>query len=110
MVCLLRLAVLSGVTDMASEKHLQDYLFSLAATHDIYCRKVMAVGHTGFPDAFLVCAGRLALVELKSPTKKGRLSKKQEREIARLREQGVNVYIVDSYKGVDNVIHQIADA
>ena len=95
---------------MASEKDLQNYLFSIADAHGIYCRKVQAVGHTGFPDAFLVYSGRVALVELKSPTGKGRLSKKQEREIARLRAHNINVYIVDSYEGVDNVIRQIADA
>tara|TARA_R110000787_G_scaffold268328_2_gene374803 strand:- start:149 stop:433 length:285 start_codon:yes stop_codon:yes gene_type:complete len=93
-----------------SEKALQNYLFARAEDHGIYCRKMVAVGHTGFPDAFLVFAGRAALVELKSPTGKGRLSKKQEREIARLREQGMNVYIVDSKDGVDDVIRNIADA
>ncbi len=95
---------------MASEKHLQNYLFKRADEHDIFCRKVSAEGHVGFPDAFLVCAGRIALVELKSPTGKGRLSKKQVREIERLREQGVNVYVVDTYEGVENVIRNIADA
>tara|TARA_R110002096_G_scaffold130706_2_gene280033 strand:+ start:675 stop:959 length:285 start_codon:yes stop_codon:yes gene_type:complete len=93
-----------------SEKSLQNYLFTRAANHDIFCRKVSAEGHTGFPDAFLVFAGRAALVELKSPTGKGRLSKKQEREIARLRDHGMNVYIVDSKDGVDEVIRNIADA
>lgn len=95
---------------MASEKHLQNYLFKRADEYNIFCRKVSAEGHVGFPDAFLVFAGRAALVELKSPTGKGRLSKKQEREIARLREQGMNVYVVDTYEGVDNVIRNIADA
>jgi hypothetical protein len=94
---------------VTSEKSLQTYLFSRADDHGIFIRKVRAEGHTGFPDAFLVYAGRFALVELKSPTGKGRLSKKQEREIQRLRDQGVNVYIVDSYIGVDNVIRNIAD-
>lgn len=93
-----------------TEKALQNYLFARADDHGIYCRKMAAVGHTGFPDAFLVFAGRAALVELKSPKGTGRLSKKQEREIARLREQGMNVYIVDSKEDVDNVIRNIADA
>jgi PII-like signaling protein len=95
---------------MISEKSLQRYLMRRARQHGIYARKVIAIGNTGFPDAFLVCAGRVVLVELKSPTGKGRLSMKQEREIARLREQGVNVYVVDSREGVDNVIKQLADA
>lgn len=93
-----------------NEAALQRYLMRRARQHDIYARKVTAVGNTGFPDAFLVCAGRVVLVELKSPTGKGRLSVKQEREIARLREFGINVYIVDSKEGVDNVIRNLADA
>lgn len=95
---------------MTSEKTLQMYLMRRARDHGIYARKVVAVGHTGFPDAFLVFAGRVVLVELKSPTGRGRLSPKQEREIARLGAHGVNVYIVNTKEGVDNVIKQLADA
>lgn len=95
---------------MVSEKHLQNYLFKRAKDHGIYCRKMEAIGYVGFPDVFLVFSGRMALVELKSPTGKGRLSRKQEREIERLRAEGVNVYIVDSNEGVDNVIRNLADA
>lgn len=71
---------------------------------------MQAVGHTGFPDVMLARYGRVVLVELKSPTGKGRVSKKQEREMARLKDAGVNVYVVDSYDGVENVFKQIADA
>jgi len=49
-------------------------------------------------------------VELKSPKGNGRLSKKQIIEIAALKEADINVYIIDSFEGVDNVIRQIADA
>ena len=95
---------------MASERTLQRYLINLARCHDIYARKVAATGHTGFPDVFLACKGRVIMVELKSPTGKGRLSRKQEREIERLRDENINVYVIDSYDEADEVIKNLADA
>ena len=93
-----------------SERNLQRYLIVSAELHDIFCRKVQAIGHVGFPDMFLARNGRIVLVELKSPTGKGRLSKKQEKEIERLRNEGINVYVIDSYAGADDVIKNLADA
>jgi hypothetical protein len=93
-----------------SERNLQRYLIVSAELHDVFCRKVQAIGHVGFPDMFLARNGRIVLVELKSPTGKGRLSKKQEKEIERLRDEGINVYVIDSYAGVDDVIKNLADA
>ena len=93
-----------------SERNLQRYLIVSAELHDIFCRKVQAVGHVGFPDVFLARNGRIVLVELKSPTGKGRLSKKQEKEIERLRNEGINVYVIDSYAGADDVIKNLADS
>jgi len=93
-----------------SERNLQRYLIISAELHDIFCRKVQAIGHVGFPDMFLARNGRIVLVELKSPSGKGRLSKKQEKEIERLRNEGINVYVIDSYAGVDDVIKNLADA
>ena len=93
-----------------SEKYLQHYLILRAELHDIYARKVRAVGHVGFPDVFLAHKGRIVLVELKSPTGRGRLSKKQEREIERLKNVGVTVYVIDTFEGADDVIRNLADA
>ena len=93
-----------------SERNLQRYLIISAELHDVFCRKVQAIGHVGFPDMFLARNGRIVLVELKSPTGKGRLSKKQEKEIERLRNERINVYVIDSYAGVDDVIKNLADA
>ena len=93
-----------------SEKNLQRYLIINAKLHDVFCRKVQAIGHVGFPDMFLARNGRIVLVEMKSPTGKGRLSKKQEKEIERLRNEGINVYVIDSYAGADDVIKNLADS
>jgi hypothetical protein len=93
-----------------SEKDLQHYLILRAELHDIYARKVRAVGHVGFPDVFLARSDHIVLVELKSPTGRGRLSKKQEKEIERLRDEGVNVHVIDSYEEADEIIKNLADA
>jgi hypothetical protein len=93
-----------------SERNLQRYLIISAELHDIFCRKVQAIGHVGFPDMFLARNGRIVLVELKSPTGRGRLSKKQGREIERLKNVRINVYVIDSYEGAADVIKNLADA
>ena len=92
-----------------SEKDLQRYLILRAELHDIFARKVQAVGHTGFPDMFLARSGRIVLVELKSPSGKGRLSKKQEKEIERLKNAGITVHVIDTFERVDDVIKKLAD-
>jgi hypothetical protein len=93
-----------------SEKHLQDYVIREANLRGIYCRKVVAVGHTGFPDLFLAHKGRVVMVELKSPTGKGRLSAKQNLEIVRLTRAGLDVRVIDSYEGADDVITTLTKA
>jgi hypothetical protein len=95
---------------MASEKSLQDYLLKRAKFNGIYARKLVAVGHTGFPDVLLAVGGHAIFVELKSPTGLGRLSKKQGREIERMVEAGLVVLIIDTEEKVDELIVEIFDA
>jgi hypothetical protein len=95
---------------VTSEKSLQQYAMKLAYSHGIYCRKVQAIGHTGFPDVFMARAGRIILIELKSPKGTGRLSAKQKLEIKKLKEEGVNVYVCETRECVDHAIRQLADA
>jgi len=95
---------------MNSEQALQTYLLRQASYYAIYARKVQAVGHTGFPDVFLSHGSRVALVEIKSPTGRGELSKKQELEISRIEESGTKVYVIENKEEADYVIAQFADA
>ena len=90
-----------------SEKHLQDYLFSQAKKHGIYARKMQAVGHTGFPDVLLAFDSNALFIELKNPNGKGRLSKKQEAEIRKLLEVGLDVYVISKKEEVDDLIRGI---
>lgn len=46
----------------------------------------------------------IVLVELKTP--RGRLSGSQERLIAKLREQGVAVYVIDTVEGFEGVLER----
>tara|TARA_R110000824_G_scaffold20858_8_gene78215 strand:- start:1105 stop:1389 length:285 start_codon:yes stop_codon:yes gene_type:complete len=90
-----------------TERLLQNYLVRKAKQNGVYARKVVAVGNTGFPDVFLLSKGTIILVELKSPTGRGRLSEKQKSEIAQLIKHGAEVRVIDNYKGVDDVIGEI---
>ena len=65
-------------------------------------RKVAWVGHTGAPDQLVLLPGIAAFVECKAPGKKP--TKVQEREIARLKSSGLEVYVVDSELSVDQVL------
>jgi hypothetical protein len=95
---------------MTSEKNLQDYLIKKCGFNGIYARKMQAVGHTGFPDVLLAIYGAAVFVELKSPTGRGRLSLKQEREIERMTKAGLAVLVLNSKEQVDDLIIKIIDA
>jgi hypothetical protein len=49
-------------------------------------------------------------VELKSPTGRGRLSRKQANEIERMAEAGLAVLLIDTKEKVDELIVEIFDA
>lgn len=57
-------------------------------------RKLQWIGRVGAPDRFMAKKGRVVLVEFKAP---GQLARAEQlREHARLREAGVEVYVIDS--------------
>lgn len=91
---------------MAGEGLLQRYLFAVAKEHNIIARKMAAVGRRGFPDVMLAAGGKIIFAELKNPNGRGRLSKLQEREIALMRRVGLEVRVIDSKEGVDDVIRE----
>jgi len=93
-----------------SEGLLQKYLFARAKENRVLARKMAAVGRRGFPDVLLARGGQIIFVELKSPTGRGRLSKLQEREIALMRSIGIDVRVIDSKEGVDDVIREFTTA
>lgn len=56
-------------------------------------RKLQWIGRHGAPDRLFIKAGRIVFIEFKAPRKKP--TKNQEQEIARLRAEGCEVYVVD---------------
>lgn len=69
--------------------------------------KTECVGKRGFPDCTLIDNGQVIFVELKSPAGTGRLSKLQERTIQQMRAAGARVEVIDSVKGVNNLIREL---
>lgn len=94
---------------MKTEGALQRYFKSQAASHGIMWRKIKFEGQSGCPDILIAHKGRIIFVELKSPTKKGRLSEIQKRQIKHFKNAGIKVHVVDDKEQVDNVISEITD-
>lgn len=90
-----------------TEAQLQNYLMKQAKAHQVYARKLVAVGRTGFPDVMICFDGLPVFIELKSPTGTGRLSKKQNREIVNMRERGMTIMVLHTTQEIDNVIRAI---
>ena len=51
--------------------------------------------------------GKVVLVELKNPNKQGRLSEIQVRQIAKFKQVGIKVHVVDNKEQINNVIREI---
>ena len=90
-----------------NEEQLDKYLSRSCKTYGVYCRKLVAVGQTGFPDRLLVMYGQAVFVELKSPTGKGVLSAKQKLEIGKMSAYGLDVRVIDSTVQVDALIAEL---
>jgi hypothetical protein len=94
---------------MKSEAALERYLKREANAHDIFIRKVQAIGYPGFPDRLLGYKGQVVFIELKSPTGRGVLSKKQIHTIETMAQHGLDVRVISSKEGVDDVIRELTD-
>jgi hypothetical protein len=86
---------------MKTEKDLDQYLVKQCRKHGIYCRKMVAVGQTGFPDRMLAYCGFIVFLELKRPKGVWKLSAKQILEMQRLKDAGCTVRVCDSVDRVD---------
>ncbi len=90
-----------------SEALLQNYLIKQAKANGIYARKLVAVGQTGFPDVMLAFNGHAIFIELKSPTGKGKLSRKQILELNRMLDVGLAARVVQTREEADYVIGEL---
>ena len=90
-----------------SERILQNYFKREAAKHDILWRKIKFEGRRGCPDVMIAAKGKIKLVEIKTPSLKGKLSALQGRQMQKFKDVGIEVKIVDSRRKVDAVIKDI---
>ena len=79
---------------MSTEARLQQRIAKELTTAGWLVRKVSYEGRRGCPDLICMRDGRVVFIEVKSPTGRGRLSRFQELEHARLREAGMDVMVV----------------
>jgi hypothetical protein len=92
------------MSKFTTEKQLQQYSKKLAIAHECDWYKMECVGQTGFPDLMVTFKGWIIFIELKSPSKKGVLSARQELMLSRLATQGIENYVTDNQREVDLII------
>ena len=92
------------VNTTMTESGLERWARKQAARHGVLMYKFRSPTRRGVPDATLFFNGAAALVEFKSPKGTGKLSKLQEKEIAKLREHYLRVYVVNSPDQFNDVL------
>jgi len=96
----LRIANRNGRT--IKERDIEAYLVAMCRHFGALCYKWCSPGHVGVPDRICVFPdGQVVFVEVKAPGRKP--TARQEREIARLREYGQNVVVIDSIELVERL-------
>lgn len=91
------------------EGKVEAYFVEQVEAKDGVTRKVTWIGRRGCPDRFWAfgrLGARCGFAEIKSP--EGRLDPHQAREIKRLTEAGVTVYVIDSFEAVDKFLEREA--
>lgn len=91
------------------ERDIEKYLAKQVKKHGGIAYKFTSPGNAGVPDRLVLFPrGVMAFVELKAPG--GKTSAIQDRQILRIENLDYDVYIIDSYQGVDSFITEILDA
>jgi hypothetical protein len=95
---------------MAGEGLLQKYYKARCKENGILWYKIKFEGVRGCPDTLAAKNGKTIISELKNPNKKGALSKQQVRRINEMLDAGIDVRVIDSKEGVDDVIKELLNA
>lgn len=90
-----------------TEAALEKYAKKECKKHGIANYKFTSPAKRGVPDQLWVHCSRVVFVELKTPAKTGRLSPLQIHELNRLVEQGAEIYVIDEYEQIDELINFI---
>lgn len=92
---------------MAGESNLQGKCRDYAKSQGLIFRKLKAEGFRGFPDSLVVFPyGLIIFIEFKNPNGNGRLSEMQKREIKKLRNYKVVVFVVDNFEDFKFIIDE----
>ena len=89
-----------------SEKNLQAKCLKRARLNGWLTYKFASPARRGVPDVIMVRQGEVVFVEFKNPNGKGKLSKLQEVEIAKLAAEDMFVYIVSSEEMFDAILQR----
>lgn len=89
------------------ERDIEAYFVKCLKDINVMTRKTKWIGHDGCPDRFVLACGGI-WVELKAPGKKPRAN--QITAMAQLSLAGVQVRLIDSYGGVDELVNYIINA
>ena len=84
------------------ESYIENHLTRCVHAAGGEVRKVQWVGRRGAPDRLVMLPHRVVWVELKAPGKKAKPH--QAREHARLRRYGLDVVVIDSIEGVEELV------
>ena len=90
-----------------TEQDLQLFFKSQCKKHGILFFKLHCEGQRGFPDVLLIKDRKMVLVELKNPSKTGRLSKLQKKLREKIQRQGVPVFVIDNKAEINQLIEQL---
>lgn len=87
------------------ENDVETYLRKKAESNGYLCYKFVSPGHNGVPDRLIIGYGKTFFVETKAPG--GVPRKLQQKVIARIRNHGADVYVIDTKAKVDELFDKI---
>ena len=88
-------------TELSIEQHLRKCIEAIGGI----CYKFVSPGRDSVPDRICILPGVITFVECKGPGKKP--TKKQHRELKRLANLKMNVFVVSSKAQVDEVVRRM---
>jgi hypothetical protein len=93
---------------MAKERQIENKLKKEVEMVGGLCLKFTSPGMAGVPDRLVLLSGaRIYFVELKTPGKKLRpLQLKRKNQLESL---GFTVYVIDSYKGIEDFLQEVVE-
>lgn len=86
------------------ENDVETYLKKQAEKNGYLCYKFVSPGHNGVPDRLIIGHGRTFFVETKAPN--GTPRKLQQKVIEKMRNNGADVYIINTKAKVDELFEK----